>query len=44
MDLQKNLMKLFDKKDWFSVTYLLIEHGRNIRKTKSDFIIDQDLI
>ena len=41
---KKDLMKLFDKKDWFSVTYLLIEHGRNIRKTKSDFIIDQDLI
>jgi len=42
--IEKDLMKLFDKKDWFSVTYLLIEHGRNIRKTKSDFIIDQDLI
>lgn len=36
--IEQNLMKIFDKKDWFSVTYLLIEHGRNIRKTKKDFI------
>ena len=42
--IEKDLMELFDKKDWFGVTYLLIEHGRNIRKTKKDFIIDQDLI
>ena len=38
--IEKDLMKLFDKKDWFKVTYLLIEHGRAIRKTKKDFIFD----
>ena len=26
--IERDLMKLFDKKDWFKVTYLLIEHGR----------------
>lgn len=36
--IEQDLMKLFNKKDWFKVTYLLIEHGRNIRKTKKDFI------
>lgn len=36
---EKDLMLLFDKKDWFLLTYLLIEHGRNIRKTKKDFIL-----
>ena len=36
--IEKDLMKLFDKKDWFKLTYLLIEHGRSIRKTKKDFI------
>lgn len=41
--IEQDLMKLFDKKDWFSVTYLLIEHGRNIRKTKKDFILETGL-
>lgn len=36
--IEKDLMKIFDKKDWTKLTYLLIEHGRNIRKNKSDFI------
>ncbi len=36
--IEKDLMILFDKKDWFSLTYLLIEHGRNIRKIKTDFV------
>lgn len=36
--IEKDLMNLFDKKDWFKITYLLIEHGRNLRKTKKDFI------
>lgn len=36
--IEKDLMELFDKKDWFKLTYLLIEHGRNIRKIKKDFI------
>lgn len=36
--IEKDLMALFYKKDWPQITYLLIEHGRNIRKTKSDFI------
>ncbi|HEX8965168.1 MAG TPA: endonuclease III [Patescibacteria group bacterium] len=34
--IEKDLMKLFDKKDWFTLTYLLIEHGRNMRKRKQD--------
>lgn len=42
--IEKDLMKLFDKKDWFKVTYLLIEHGRNIRKQKKDFILEKDLL
>ena len=36
--IEKDLMTLFDKKHWFKITYLLIEHGRNIRKTKKDFL------
>lgn len=32
--IEQDLMKLFDKKDWFSLTYLLIEHGRTIRFKK----------
>ncbi len=34
--IEKDLMKLFDKKDWFTLTYLLIEHGRNMRKKRQD--------
>lgn len=34
--IEQDLMKLFDKKDWFTLTYLLIEHGRNTRKRKQD--------
>ncbi len=34
--IEQDLMKLFDQKDWFSLTYLLIEHGRNMRKKKQD--------
>ena len=34
--IEQDLMKLFDQKDWFALTYLLIEHGRNMRKKKSD--------
>lgn len=41
--IEKDLMGLFDKKDWFKITYLLISHGRNIRKTKKDFIEEQGL-
>ena len=37
--IELDLMKLFDKKDWFLLTYLLIEHGRNLRKIKKDFIV-----
>ena len=32
--IEQDLMKLFDKKDWFNLTYLLIEHGRAICKAK----------
>lgn len=34
--IEQDLMKLFDQKDWFTLTYLLIEHGRNMRRKKSD--------
>lgn len=37
--IEKDLMNLFDKKDWFKITYLLIEHGRSLRKLKTDFIV-----
>src|SRR3989344_1088759 len=36
--IEQDLMKLFEKKDWLALTYLLIEHGRNIQRTKNDFI------
>ena len=36
--IEKDLMALFPKKDWFKITYLLIEHGRTLRKLKKDFI------
>lgn len=32
--IEQDLMKLFDKKDWFQLTYLLIEHGRKICEAK----------
>jgi endonuclease-3 len=38
--IEQDLMRLFDRKDWFKITYLLIEHGREIRKTKKDFILE----
>lgn len=28
--IEQNLMKIFDKKDWFAISNLLIEHGRKI--------------
>lgn len=35
--IEQDLTALFDKKDWFELTYLLIEHGRTIRnKRKTD--------
>lgn len=34
--IEQDLMKLFPKNEWFPLTYLLIEHGRNVRKKKSD--------
>lgn len=37
--IEQDLMKLFPKKDWFPLTYLLIEHGRNMRKKKSDRVV-----
>jgi len=32
--IEKNLMRIFDKKDWFKLTYLLIEYGRNVHTAK----------
>ncbi|HYK08394.1 MAG TPA: endonuclease III [Candidatus Eisenbacteria bacterium] len=37
--IEQDLIQLFPQKDWFPLTYLLIEHGRNMRKKKSDRII-----
>ena len=37
--IEQDLMKLYDPKDWFKLTYLLIEHGRTIcvaKKPKCD--------
>lgn len=36
--IEKDLMEIFPKKDWMQLTYLLIEHGRNLKKLKEDFI------
>jgi len=36
--IEQDLMKLFPKEQWFALTYLLIEHGRNVRRKKSDQI------
>jgi len=32
--IEQDMMKLFDKKDWFKLTYLLIDHGRAICQAK----------
>ncbi|MCP2604849.1 endonuclease III [Candidatus Aminicenantes bacterium AH-873-B07] len=32
--IEKDLMEVFDKKDWFKVTYMLIDHGRAICEAK----------
>jgi endonuclease-3 len=40
--IEQDLMQLFDKKDWFSLTYLLIEHGRNKRRKKQDRVMCSD--
>lgn len=41
--IEKDLMKLFDKKYWLKLTHLLIEHGREVRKSKKDFILEKNL-
>ncbi len=40
--IERDLMKLFPKNEWFALTYLLIEHGRNMRKKKKDRIMCKD--
>lgn len=37
--IEQDLMKLFDKKDWFPLTYLLIEHGRTMRFKKDNHCV-----
>lgn len=37
--IEQDLMKLFPQEQWFPLTYLLIEHGRNMRRKKSDRIV-----
>lgn len=32
--IERDLMKLFEKKEWFTLTYLLIDHGRVICKSQ----------
>lgn len=34
--IEQDLMSLFPQSQWFELTYLLIEHGRNLRRKKSD--------
>lgn len=34
--IEQDLMRLFPKDQWFNLTYLLIEHGRNIQRKKTD--------
>jgi len=33
--IELDLMRLFDKKDWFKLTYLFIEYGRNVHTAKN---------
>jgi len=33
--IEQDLMMLFDKKDWFKLTYLLIEYGRGVHTAKN---------
>jgi endonuclease-3 len=33
--IEQDLMQLYDTKEWFPLTYLLIEHGRNMRRSKT---------
>jgi len=40
--IEQDLMKLYDQKDWFTLTYLLIEHGRNMRRKKTERKICDD--
>lgn len=35
--IEQDLMKLFDQKDWFPLTYFLIEHGRAMRFKKDAY-------
>lgn len=34
--IEQDLMQLFPQDQWFTLTYLLIEHGRTMRRKKSD--------
>ena len=36
--IEQDLMKLFSKKDWFNLTYMIIDHGRSWRKNKKSHI------
>ena len=40
--IEQDLMNLFPQNQWFQLTYLLIEHGRNMRKKKSDRIMCEE--
>lgn len=42
--IEQDLMKLFPQNQWFQLTYLLIEHGRNMRRKKSDRAICKNLV
>jgi len=33
-------MEIFDRKDWFKLTYMLIDHGREICEAKNLDVID----
>ena len=33
--IERDLMSIFPKEDWFSISYLLIEHGRKICKSRN---------
>lgn len=33
--IEQDLMKIFNKKDWFRLTYLFIEYGRNVHTAKN---------
>src|SRR3989344_3470733 len=37
--IERDLMKSFPKKDWFKITYMIIDHGRALRANKKSHVL-----